>query len=124
MLLRNHPLLTYQSSRSWPPAWLYCGGFDSTHPRGEVGILKNVFVSSVQPSTRCYLIMEHAGGQYMGDLSIRDAAFCMQIYQMLLRHCGKTVQEIGDIDLSDTRQVSLPRVHPHQIASSSFLSKR
>ena len=57
----NHALLTHQSSRSWPPAWLYCGGFDSTHPRGEVGILKNVFVSSVKPSTRCYLIMEHAG---------------------------------------------------------------
>ena len=67
MLLRDHPLLTYQSIRSWPPAWLYCRGFDNTHPRGEVGILKNVFVSSVHPPTRCYLIMEHAGGEYMAD---------------------------------------------------------
>ena len=112
MLLRNHPLLTYKNSRSWPPAWLYCRGFDNTHPRGEVGILKNVFVSSVKPSTRCFLVMEHAGAEYMGDLSISDAAFCSEIYAVLHRHCGKTIQEIGDIDISDTRQVS--DEYPHQ----------
>jgi hypothetical protein len=84
MLLRDHPLLTYQNRSSWPPAWLYCGGFDNTHPQGEVGILKNVFVSSVKPSTRCFLVMEHAGAEYMGDLFISDAAFCMQIYALLL----------------------------------------
>jgi hypothetical protein len=112
MLLRDHPLMTYQNSRSWPPVWLYCRGFDDTHPRGEVGILKNVFVSSVKPSTRCFLVMEHAGAEYMGDLSISDAAFCSEIYAVLLRHCGKTIQEIGDIDLSDTRQVS--DIYPHQ----------
>jgi hypothetical protein len=108
MLLRDHPLLTYWNGRSWPPAWLWCGGFNNTYPRGEVGILKNVFVSSVKPSTRCFLIMEHAGAEYMGDLVIRDAAFCMQIYEFLLLHRGKTIQEIGDIDISDTRQVSKP----------------
>ena len=108
--------MTYQNSSSWPPVWLYCRGFDDTHPRGEVGILKNVFVSSVKPSTRCFLVMEHAGAEYMGDLSISDAAFCSEIYAVLLRHCGKTIQEIGDIDLSDTRQgqryISAPTTAP------------
>jgi hypothetical protein len=99
MLFRDHPLFTYKSSRSWPPDWLYCGGFDNTHPQGEVGILKNVFVSSVKPSNRCFLIMEHAGAEYIGDLLVSDDAFCTQIYEMLLGHCGKTIQEIGDIDL-------------------------
>jgi hypothetical protein len=112
MLLRDHPLMSYQNNRSWPPVWLYCRGFDDTYPRGEVGILKNVFVSSVKPSTRCFLVMEHAGAEYMGDLSISDAAFCSEIYAVLLRHCGKTIQEIGDIDLSDARQVS--DIYPHQ----------
>jgi hypothetical protein len=74
MLLRDHPQLTYQNSRNRPPDWLYCGGFNNTHPPGEVGILKNVFVSSVKPSTRCFLIMEHAGAEYMGDLFISDNA--------------------------------------------------
>ena len=100
MLLRDHPLLTYQNSRSWPPAWLWCGGFNNTYPRGEVGILKNVFVSPVKPSTRCFLIMEHAGAEYIGDLSISDAALCLEMYAVLRRHCGKTLQEIGDVDLS------------------------
>jgi hypothetical protein len=99
MLFRDHPLFTYKKSRSWPPNWLYCGGFENSHPQGEVGILKNVFVSSVKPSNRCFLIMEHADAEYIGDLLVSDDAFCTQIYEMLLGHCGKTIQEIGDIDL-------------------------
>ena len=47
--------------------------------------------------------MEHAGAEYMGELAIRDAAFCMEIYAVLLRNRGNTIQEIADIDLSDTR---------------------
>jgi hypothetical protein len=112
MLLRDHPLLTYQNSRSWPPPWLYCGGFDNTHPLGEVGILRTVYLSVVKPSTSCSLVMEHAGAEYMGTLFVSDAAFCLEIYAVLLRHCNKTIQEIGDIHLSDTRQVS--DIYPHQ----------
>ena len=43
--------------------------------------------------------MVHAGAEYIGDLLVSDDAFCTQIYEMLLGHCGKTIQEIGDIDL-------------------------
>ena len=46
--------------------------------------------------------MEHAGAEYMGTLFITDDAFCLDIHAVLLRHCGKTIQEIGDIDLSGT----------------------
>jgi hypothetical protein len=99
MLLRDHPLLTYQNSRSWPPAWLWWEALTNSYSRGEVGILKNVFVSSAKPSTRCFLIMEHAGAEYLGDLSISDAAFCLEVYAVLLRNCGKTIQEIGDLSV-------------------------
>ena len=101
MLLRDYPLLIDPSSRSWPPAWLYCGGFDNTYPQGEVGILKSVFVSAIRPFTRCVLIMEHAGAEYMGTVLITDEAFCVQIYAILVRHCGQTIQEIGEIDLKE-----------------------
>jgi len=47
--------------------------------------------------------MEHAGAEYMGELFMSDAAFCSEIYKVLVRHCSKTIQDIGDIDLSDTR---------------------
>jgi hypothetical protein len=56
--------------------------------------------------------MEHAGSDYMGTLVVSDAAFCSEIYAGLLRHCGKTIQEIGDIDLSDPQQVS--DIYPDQ----------
>jgi hypothetical protein len=116
MLLRDHPLFTYQNSRSWPPAWWWCGGFDNTHPRGEVGILKTVYISVIKPPNSCHLIMEHAGAEYMGTLFVNDAALCLEIYELLLRHCGKAIQEIGNIDLSNPPQVS--DIHPHQPASS------
>ena len=103
MLIRDHPLLRSRNRRSWPPDWLWCGGFDNSHPRGEVGILKTVFVSVVKPSTSCFLVMEHAGAEYLGEFFVSDAAFCLEMYAVLLRHCGKTIQEIGEINLSDTR---------------------
>jgi hypothetical protein len=112
MLLRNHPLLTYRNSRSWPPTWVYCGGLDDTHPRGEVGILKTVYISVIKPPNSCHLIMEYAGAEYMGTLYVSDAALCLDIFEALLRHCGKAIQEIGNIDLSNPPQVS--DIHPHQ----------
>jgi len=53
MLLRNHPLLTYGKNRKWPPVWVFCGGLDDTHPRGDGGILKTVYLSVIKPSTSC-----------------------------------------------------------------------
>jgi hypothetical protein len=106
MLLRAHPLLTHQNNRSWPPTWVYCGGLDDTHPQGEGGILKTVYLSVVKPSTSCYLIMEHAGAEYMGTIYVSDAALCLDIFEVLLRHCGKAIREIGNIDLSNLPQVS------------------
>jgi hypothetical protein len=44
--------------------------------------------------------MEHAGAEYLGEFFVSDAAFCLEMYAVLLRHCGKTLQEIGDVDLS------------------------
>jgi hypothetical protein len=101
MLLRDHPLLRYQNSPSWPPSWLYCGGLEKTHPLGEVGILKAVYLSAIKPSNSCCLIMEHAGAEYMGTIYVSDAALCLDIFESLLRHCGKAIQEIGNIDLSN-----------------------
>src|SRR5262245_30235007 len=42
MLLRDHPLMMFRGSRSWPPDRLWRSGYDDTHPQGEVGILKSV----------------------------------------------------------------------------------
>ena len=102
MFLRDHPLMTYNSNRSWPPAWLWRSGTDNTYPKGEVGILRDVIPSNVQPCDRCFLIMEHRGAEYIGALLISDHAFCREICDVLIQHRGKTVKEIGDIDLTYT----------------------
>jgi len=63
MLLRDHPLMTYNSTRTWPPPWLWSSGTDNIDPKGEVGILRDVIPSSVEPCDRCFLIMEHRGAE-------------------------------------------------------------
>lgn len=102
MLLREHPLITYKGNRSWPPAWLWTAGYDSTHPQGEVGILKAVLRSHTEPNATCFLVMDHCGAEYVGTLSISDPAFCREIFELLLSNVGKTIQEIGDLDFGHT----------------------
>jgi hypothetical protein len=100
MLLRDHPLMTYKGVLSWPPNWLWRGGYDTTHPKGEVGILKSVTSSAIEPNYRCFLLMEHCGAEYVGALLLSDPAFWREIYRVLIQSRGKTIREIGDIDLS------------------------
>jgi hypothetical protein len=102
MLLREHPLMSYRGNRSWPPAWLWIRGAETTHPQGEVGILKSAIRSIIEPYDRCFLIIEHRGAEYLGALLLSDPAFCREIFKLLIQYCGKTIREIGDIDLSQT----------------------
>jgi hypothetical protein len=113
MLLRDHPLMFYKGNRSWPPAWLWTAGYDNTHPQGEIGILKAVLRSHIQPPDRCFLIMEHCGAEYVGALLLNNPAFCAEIVEVLMQHLGETVRQIGDIDLSYTMgSAVLLRDHP------------
>lgn len=102
MLLRDHPLLKYKSLRSWPPRWLWRAGNDTTHPKGEIGILKDVIPSTIEPYDRCFLVVDHRGAEYIGALLVSDTAFCREIFGVLVQNRGKTIKEIGDIDLSYT----------------------
>jgi hypothetical protein len=102
MKLREHPLMTYKGLSSWPPAWLWRGGYENTHPLGEVGILKSVMPSTIEPHGRCFLIMEHCGAEYIGALLLSDSAFCREIFRLLVMNCGETIRDIGEIDISRT----------------------
>lgn len=102
MKLRDHPLMTYMGVRSWPPAWLWRGGGDTTYPQGEVGILKDVMLSTIAPHSTCLLIMEHGGAQYIGALLVSEPAFHREICKILFQNCGRTIQDIGEIDISYT----------------------
>jgi len=67
---------------------------------GDVGILKDVILSRVEPYDHCFLIMEHEGQEYVGTLLFEDPLFCREIYKLLVEHCGKPIQQIADMDLN------------------------
>ena len=101
MKLRNHPLMSCVGLRNWPPAWLWRDGSEDTRPAGEVGFLRHVILSDIDPPKRCFLVMEHMGAEYIGCLSFENSAFCSEIYRVLRDHCGNPIHEIGEVDITD-----------------------
>jgi hypothetical protein len=104
--LRDHPFLTDQGVRSWPPNWFWTGG-KKTVALGEIGILQDVKTHDVL-SSKCYLLIEHNGATFIGRLSCDSAALCQKIVKLLKQHRGKPLRFIGglDIDFSET-EISL-----------------
>ena len=101
MKLRHHPLMTYYGAHSWPPAWSRRrDSCENTRPTGEVGILKDVLPSTVPAQKICFLVIEHDGGEYTGALLLDDPVFCREIWTILVQNCGKTMRDIGEIDMS------------------------
>jgi hypothetical protein len=46
--------------------------------------------------------MDLNGAPYMGTLLFSDAAFCWQLHDILQQNLGRSIEEIGDLDLSFT----------------------
>jgi len=94
--------MNYRGLRNWPPIWTWRGGEGlDRRPRGEIGVLRDVFLSRVEPRSRLYLIIEHENEEYMGCLLFADATFCAQICELLNKHCGCRVAELGDLDVTE-----------------------
>jgi hypothetical protein len=101
MLLRDHPLLNYRGVPSWPPVWTFTGGLENRQPRREeIGILREVTISNVEPADRCFLHIEHEGSTYVGWLLIEDQAFCSQIVTLLQGCLNRPIAEIGSLEVS------------------------
>jgi hypothetical protein len=101
MLLRDHPLMVYRRRPNWPPVWS-CTEGRNQHPKGEVGTLKAVLRSDMQPPNRCFLLISHKGSEYLGCLLFDDPAFCHQVMELLKSHYNRSIAEIGGLDLTFT----------------------
>ena len=103
MKLRDHPLIQRHNIPTWPPTWsnLVRGGGSYYSVKGEVGILKKVSRNSVVPNL-CFIQIEHNGDSYAGALVVDNGVFCEQLVAILQAHVGRTIKEIGDLDLSIT----------------------
>jgi hypothetical protein len=99
MNLRSHPLMTYRGLPNWPPGWMWIGGDVNKNPKGEVGTLVEVQPSEREGANRCFLVIEYEDSQYMGCLQFDDLSFRKRVCELLVKHCGQSMQEIGSIDL-------------------------
>ena len=100
MLLRDHPLFSHRTIPSWPPTWTWTGGTENQNPQGEIGILRDVVPSNIEPADRCFLYMEHEKASYIGCLLMDDTAFCRKVKALLLANLNRPIAEIGGLDLS------------------------
>jgi hypothetical protein len=74
---------------------------------GEVGTLKEVRVSAAEPKqnddikpSRLVLFMKYRNTAYVGCVLFDDASACRQVGRVLLDQRGRSLQEIGKLDLS------------------------
>ena len=69
--------------------------------KDEVGILRYVLASH-ESSKKCFLVIEYESEHYVGTLHFDDVKFRQQITALLRQHIGRSIEEIGDLDVSDT----------------------
>ena|ERR671914_213338 len=110
MKLRDHPRISYKGFLSWPPAWIWRGGDKYSEATGEVGVLKDVMLSRIEPCESCFLIIEHEGQEYVGTLLFEDSLFCREICRLLIEHCGEPIHQIGEINISYPSGPTLSRL--------------
>jgi hypothetical protein len=99
MLLRDHPLMSYKGLPNWPPAWRWVAGEDKECPSGEVGTLRMVELSKIEPPNRCFLHVDHEGSSCVGCLLFDNSTFCIQIAKLLEDYCNRRIAKIGSLEV-------------------------
>ena len=93
---RDHPLITLRNGvKAWPPQWITASGNTTT---GEVGILEYVSVGLLIDTT-FFLFIDYQHSRYVGLMSFDDSIFCQKIYDLLKPNVGRSIKEIGDLEL-------------------------
>lgn len=109
MELRKHPLMHHGEKSNWPPSWTRAS-IDAPGRRlmGETGTLKRVEYDTTTTG-KCFLLMEHENQDYVGTLLFDDGMFCWLLSVALKQHIGKSIKEIGDLDLPYTPNEDLKK---------------
>jgi hypothetical protein len=95
--------MSFGSVPTWPPEWIWASGLRNVfiYPNGEMGILENVRRSIVSPDKCLFITMIHHGSIYLGRLNFNDEDFFRQIFELLKANYGRSLIEIGSIDIPD-----------------------
>jgi hypothetical protein len=97
--LRDHPLFSHSATPTWPPIWVSLANGKITRVTGEVGILKEVRIDEINQD-KCFLVIDHNDLKFTGCLMFNDRSFCLQMYHLLLDHCGDTIHDIAELQLA------------------------
>jgi len=98
MELRNHPLMSFQGVRNWPPQWRLTLGTPVNLPTGEVGTLEYVQPSLVDPGT-CFITISHDRCNYVGEINFDHHEFCARVCELLIAKFGRSLVEIASLDI-------------------------
>ena len=101
MKLRDHPSISYRSFRTWPPVWTQKEGSYVKTLFGEIGVLTSVSLSD-GPSAQCDLLIDYESQPFSGSLLFDSRDVCGQICTVLQANVGRSIKEIGDLDLALT----------------------
>jgi hypothetical protein len=100
--LRDHPLMTRKSGvPTWPPRWTTTHLDVNDLPTGEVGFLERARMHELFDN-KIFLFIEHQGFRYVGSMHFDDPRFCSQVFTILQANVGRSIKDIGDLDLSHT----------------------
>ena len=100
MELRNHPFPVCDGVKTWPPKWLQNFGPTTRSVTGEVGKLEQVFITSIVPPNRVYLIISTDDGNcYLGTLIFEKAIYAKAIFDIFNTHLNKRISEIAAMDV-------------------------
>jgi len=98
--LRDHPLLTRKSGYiAWPPKWTTTRLDKSDKPTGEIGTLEQVLRNDLFDN-KIFMFIQHQGFRYMGSIHVDEPKFCSELLTLLRSNVGRSIQEIGELDLS------------------------
>lgn len=96
MKVRHHPFMSNAKGRIWPPLWKEKYG--ETTLTGEIGVLTHVGHDPKSPRT-LYIHIANANLPYFGRLIFDNSRFCHRFSVFLKSHIGRSIQEIGDLEL-------------------------
>jgi hypothetical protein len=85
---------------SWPPVWTR-STYGAKRVTGEIGVLTYVYANR-RVANKCFLVIDHEQETYVGSLVCANPSTCAEITDFLLRHIGRPLKDIGDMDLSAT----------------------
>jgi hypothetical protein len=95
--LRDYSLMN-GGAPNWPPLWMQSRIVGGKAMNGEVGVL--IYVHAAADSRKCYVVIEDENENYTGTLVFDNARLCRQVADVLQQHLGRSIKEIGDLEVS------------------------